>query len=232
MGFSLLIALYLLSTLLKLDATQLLLDNLGSSLVLVIVVLFQSDIRNALAQFGLFTLFRDNSFQRKNAVDIVLQSCVVLAKQRIGALIVFEQDVGLRNYSERGVRLNAHISEELIQSIFQPASPLHDGALIISNKGELLSGKCILPVSMSSQLDPDLGTRHRAAIGLTEETDAVVLIVSEERKEISLSFEGKLVRGENENIKSTLLKVLDVSIPEKIKRKNSKVKFYKRFGIN
>ena len=94
MGFSLLLALYVVALLLDLNATQLLLDNLGSSLVLVMVVLFQADIRNALAQFGLITLFRDTGLQRKNVVDSILQSCIIMARQRVGALIVFEQDVG------------------------------------------------------------------------------------------------------------------------------------------
>mgnify|MGYP000856847631 FL=1 len=214
MGFFLLLAIYVVSLLLNLNATQLLLDNLGNSLVLVMVVLFQADIRNALAQFGLITLFRDTGLQRKNVVDSILQSCIVLARQRIGALIVFEQEVGLRNYSERGVPINASVSEELVQSIFHPTSPLHDGAVVISRKGELLAARCILPVSMNSRLDPDLGTRHRAAIGLTEETDAVVLVVSEERKEISLSYQGQLVRGANENIRSTLLELLEGRVIE------------------
>ena len=218
MGFFLLLAIYVVSLLLNLNATQLLLDNLGNSLVLVMVVLFQADIRNALAQFGLITLFRDTGLQRKNVVDSILQSCIVLARQRIGALIVFEQEVGLRNYSERGVPINASVSEELVQSIFHPTSPLHDGAVVISRKGELLAARCILPVSMNSRLDPDLGTRHRAAIGLTEETDAVVLVVSEERKEISLSYQGQLVRGANENIRLTLLEVLEGRLPDTLKQ--------------
>ncbi len=218
MGFFLLLAIYVVSLLLNLNATQLLLDNLGNSLVLVMVVLFQADIRNALAQFGLITLFRDTGLQRKNVVDSILQSCIVLARQRIGALIVFEQEVGLRNYSERGVPINASVSEELVQSIFHPTSPLHDGAVVISRKGELLAARCILPVSMNSRLDPDLGTRHRAAIGLTEETDAVVLVVSEERKEISLSYQGQLVRGANENIRLTLLEVLAGRVPDTLKQ--------------
>ena len=219
MGFSLLLALYVVALLLDLNATQLLLDNLGSSLVLVMVVLFQADIRNALAQFGLITLFRDTGLQRKNVVDSVLQSCIIMARQRVGALIVFEQDVGLRNYSERGVQINATLSEELVQSIFHPTSPLHDGAVILNRKGELVAARCILPVSMNSRLDQDLGTRHRAAIGLTEETDAVVLVVSEERKEISLSYKGQLLRGANENIREALIQVLEGKVPEPLQKK-------------
>ena len=222
MGFVLLLALYLVSLVLNLEATQLLLDNLGQSLVLVLVVLFQTDIRNALAQIGVFTLFRENNQQKKDVVDNILQACQTMSQQRIGALIVLEQEVGLKNYSDRGTQLNATVSENLLLSIFHPTSPLHDGAVIINNKGDLTSAQCILPVSMNSRVSPDLGTRHRAAIGLTEETDAAVLVVSEERMEISLSYKGQLIRGANEDIRKTLLDVISGRIPETFQNKLKK----------
>jgi len=214
MGFVLLLALYLVSLILNLEATQLLLDNLGQSLVLVLVVLFQTDIRNALAQIGIFTLFRENNQQKKDVIDNVLQACHTMSQQRIGALIVLEQEVGLKNYSDRGMQLNATVSEPLLLSIFHPTSPLHDGAIIISNKGDLKAARCILPVSMNSRVSTALGTRHRAAIGLTEETDAAVLVVSEERMEISLSYRGQLIRGANEDIRKALLEVISGKIPK------------------
>jgi diadenylate cyclase len=222
MGFVLLLALYLVSLILNLEATQLLLDNLGQSLVLVLVVLFQTDIRNALAQIGVFTLFREGNQQKRDVVDSILQACLVMTEKRIGALIVFEQEVGLKNYSDRGTQLNATVSEPLLLSIFHPSSPLHDGAVIINTKGDLLAAHCILPVSMNSRLSSFLGTRHRAAIGLTEETDAAVLIVSEERKEISLSYRGQLIRGANEDIRKALLEVLSGNIPAAIQDKETK----------
>ena len=222
MGFMLLLALYLVSLILDLEATQLLLDNLGQSLVLVLVVLFQNDIRNALAQIGVFTLFRENNQQKRDVVDNIMQACLVMTQQRIGSLIVFEQEVGLKNYSDRGTLLNARVSEQLLLSIFHPSSPLHDGAVIINAKGDLLAAQCILPVSMNSRLSSTLGTRHRAAIGLTEETDAAVLIVSEERRKISLSYRGQLIRGENEDIRKALLEVLSGNIPASIQDKETK----------
>jgi len=228
MGFVFLLALYLVSLILNLEATQLLLDNLGQSLVLVLVVLFQTDIRNALAQIGIFTLFRDNSQQKKDIVDSILQACLVMSQQRIGALIVLEQEVGLKNYSDRGTQVNANVSEPLLLSIFHPTSPLHDGAVIINSKGDLLAAQCILPVSMNSRLSSFLGTRHRAAIGLTEETDAAVLIVSEERKEISLSYKGQLIRGANEDIRKALLDVLSGNIPVTLQEKENKKKDRKK----
>ena len=222
MGFVLLLGLYLVSLILNLEATQLLLDNLGQSLVLVLVVLFQTDIRNALAQIGIFTLFRENNQQKKDVIDNILQACQTMSQQRIGALIVLEQEVGLKNYSDRGTQLNANVSETLLLSIFHPTSPLHDGAVIISNKGDLTAAQCILPVSMNSGVSADLGTRHRAAIGLTEETDAAVLVVSEERMEISLSYKGQLIRGANEDIRKALLEVISGRIPKTFQNKEIK----------
>ena len=222
MGFVLLLALYLVSLILNLEATQLLLDNLGQSLVLVLVVLFQTDIRNGLAQIGVFTLFRENSQKKRDLVESILHACLQISQQRIGALIVLEQEVGLKNFSDRGTQLNSTVSEQLLLSIFQPTSPLHDGAVIISSKGDLLAAQCILPVSMNSRLSPSLGTRHRAAIGLTEETDAAVLIVSEERSEISLSYRGQLIRGANEDIRKALLDILAGNIPDAIREKETK----------
>lgn len=231
MGFVLLLGLYLVSLILNLEATQLLLDNLGQSLVLVLVVLFQTDIRNALAQIGIFTLFRENNQQKKDVVDGILQACLAMSQQRIGALIVLEQEVGLKNYSDRGTQVNAKVSEPLLLSIFHPTSPLHDGAVIINNKGNLTAAQCILPVSMNSRLSKSLGTRHRAAIGLTEETDAAVIVVSEERMEISLSYKGQLIKGANEDIRKALLEVISGKIPKtfrdkkikgSLKQKNSK----------
>jgi diadenylate cyclase len=155
-------------------------------------------------------------------VDSILQACLVMSQKSIGALIVLEQEVGLKNYSDRGTQINAAVSESLLLSLFHPTSPLHDGAVVISNKGDLLAAQCILPVSMNSRLSSSLGTRHRAAIGLTEETDAAVLIVSEERNEISLSYRGQLIRGKNEDIRKALLEVLAGKIPETIQEKEIK----------
>jgi diadenylate cyclase len=221
-GFVALLGLYLVSLMMNLEATQLLLDNLGQSLVLVLVVLFQADIRNALAQIGVFTLFREGLHKKRDVVDSILQACLVMSQKSIGALIVLEQEVGLKNYSDRGTQINAAVSESLLLSLFHPTSPLHDGAVVISNKGDLLAAQCILPVSMNSRLSSSLGTRHRAAIGLTEETDAAVLIVSEERNEISLSYRGQLIRGKNEDIRKALLEVLAGKIPETIQEKEIK----------
>jgi len=208
MGMIILLMLYLVARFLQLDATGLLMDNLANSLVLVLVVLFQADIRNALAQFGLITLFRDNRAQQQDVAERVLAACRTMARRKIGALVVFEKEVGLRNFTDRGTPINGLVSESLLLSIFHPTSPLHDGAVILGRKGDLVAAKCILPVSMNQNLSTMLGTRHRAALGLTEETDAVVLIVSEERKEISLGFQGQLMRESEVDLKQMLFSLL------------------------
>ena len=209
-GVLLLLGLYLLSSFLALDALSLLLDNVASSIVLVVLILFQADIRNALTQFGLYAFFRDGSQKLKSdIVDEAIQACIAMSRKRIGALIVFEREVGLRNFVEKGTEINAIPSQDLLLSIFHPTSPLHDGAVVISKQGRLLAARCVLPISMNSKLSPILGTRHRAAVGLSEETDALILVVSEERSEVSLCYRGTLIREDEKNIKELLLDLLE-----------------------
>jgi diadenylate cyclase len=208
MGMFTLIGLYVLSRLFQLDATGLLMDNLANSLVLVLIILFQGDIRNALAQFGLIALFRDQSTQQRDVAEQVLSACRKMAKRKIGALVVFEQEVGLRNFTDRGTVINGSVSESLLLCIFHPTSPLHDGAVVLNTKGDLVAAKCILPVSNNHNLPAMLGTRHRAAIGLSEETDAIVLVVSEERRELSLSYKGQLLRDTEAKVEQALLMLL------------------------
>ena len=127
-------------------------------------------------------------------VDEVVRACFSLANKKIGALIVLEKDAKLGEYVEQGVLLDAVVSKALIATIFNPKSPLHDGAVMIQ-KGRLSYASCFLPLSMDSDLDSDLGTRHRAAIGLSEETDAIILCVSEEKGWVSVVLNGKMIRN-------------------------------------
>ena len=195
-GFFLGFLLYFVSLHLELSATQLLLDNLANSLTLALVILFQSELRDGLARFGLlpFLIGKPQRQQTEN-LEIVIQSSVYLAEKKIGALIVFEKEIGLRNFIEKGQRLDAKISKNLLISIFQTQSPLHDGAIIIDSRGRIASAGCVLPLSIS-ELSPEFGTRHRAALGLSESTDAVVLVVSEERGELSICYQGNIYSQE------------------------------------
>jgi diadenylate cyclase len=118
----------------------------------------------------------------------------MLAKDRVGAIIVLEREIGLRNYVESGIPIDAEVSYDLLTTIFQPSTPMHDGAVILQ-EDRVAAAACFLPLTVNPKLDRDLGTRHRAAIGLTEECDAVAIVVSEERGEISLSLNGRIARG-------------------------------------
>jgi len=124
----------------------------------------------------------------------LVKTSISLSNKKIGALIVIEREAKINDQIEDGIEINAHVSKELLTSIFMPSSPLHDGAVLIQ-KGRLGMANCVLPLTMKTDLDQDLGTRHRAAIGITEETDAMVIVISEERGWISVAHEGKLIRG-------------------------------------
>jgi len=192
-GMTVLLATYGLAIFLGLEAIGWVMENLFNSVVVILVVLFQADIRNALAQVGISTMFRELSQSAQaGLIEEIVESASQMAKRRIGASIVLERDTGLRNYIERGKLINAEPTVDLLSSIFHTTSPLHDGAVIIDREGKLAAARCILPLSMNPVSSSMIGTRHRSAIGLTEETDAVVVIVSEERGVISLAYRGKL----------------------------------------
>jgi uncharacterized protein (TIGR00159 family) len=183
---------YVASQMLGLFTLNWVLDNFLASIILVVVVIFQSDIRRALTQFGTAPLFGGaDRMERRQVLEEITNAVVALASQRIGALIVFEREVGLNEYIEVGTPLDARVSREILESIFLPRSPIHDGAVVIQ-KGRIAAGRCFLPLSTDSNLRKDIGTRHRAAVGLTEETDAAVIVVSEEQGKISLVVNGKI----------------------------------------
>jgi diadenylate cyclase len=173
-----------------------LIRNLLAYAVFAAIVLFQADIRRALSHLGRAPFFRylGRSERATETMEEVITAAGMLAKARVGAIIVFEREIGLRNYVESGIPIDARVSYDLMTTIFQPSTPLHDGAVIISEE-RMAAAACFLPLSVSLQLDKDLGTRHRAAIGLTEETDALAVVISEERGEISLARQGRLSRG-------------------------------------
>jgi diadenylate cyclase len=173
-----------------------LIRNMFAYVVFAAIVIFQSDIRRALAHFGRAPFFR--YFSRVDDVSETLEEMTVaasmLADKRTGAIIVLERAIGLRNYSESGIPLEAIVTHDVLVSIFQIASPLHDGAVIIQ-ENRIAAAACFLPLTVNPQLSRELGTRHRAAIGVTEETDAIAVVVSEETGKISLAIDGQIERG-------------------------------------
>lgn len=184
------------------------LDNFLSSVLLIIVVIFQHDIRRALTQVGTGPFFGAEHRMHGQDLEELVRAVVALASKRIGALIVFEREVGLNEYVEGGTRLDARISKELIGSVFLTSSPIHDGAVVV-RRGRVAAAGCFLPLTTNPHVSKTLGTRHRAAIGLTEETDAVVIVVSEEEGSISLVSEGRITRDlDAGTLRSTLQKLL------------------------
>ncbi len=168
-----------------------LLDNFLGPAVLIVVILFQNDIRRALARMGRGISPRFSEREESRVVEEVVRACAELARRRIGGLIVFERETGLEDLIEGGAAVDASVSKDLLVSLFLPTSPLHDGAVVISH-GRIGHAGCILPLTLRSDLPEGVGTRHRAAVGMTEESDAVAIVVSEESATISVAMGGDL----------------------------------------
>ncbi len=204
-----LIGLFFVSRWLELETVNWVIRNLAGYVVFAIIVLFQSDIRRALAHFGRAPFFR--YFERAQSTDETIEELIVagtnLASKRIGAIMVLERQIGLRNYIEGGIPLDGLVTYDLLASIFQPGSPLHDGAVIIQGD-RVAAAACFLPLSVNPRLSRELGTRHRAALGLTEENDAIAIVVSEETGSISLVKDGDIQRGVSPDALRTELKML------------------------
>jgi diadenylate cyclase len=184
---------FVASQILGLFTLNWLLNNFLGSLFVILVVIFQADIRRALTRVGAQSFFGPRS-EAASAAEELATAAAWLAARRIGALIVIEQEDGLNEFVESGRLLFSKVSPELIESIFMRGSPLHDGAVIIKGD-QALAAACLLPLSSNPNVSLALGTRHRAAIGMTEDSDAIVLVVSEEDGTISIARNGTLERG-------------------------------------
>jgi diadenylate cyclase len=191
-----LLGLFFLSEWLQLETVNWAIRNLAAYVVFAVIVLFQSDIRRALAHFGRAPFFRyfERATQANETLEELVTAATTLSARRIGAIIVIERQIGLRNYIEGGIPLDATVTYDLMAAIFQPGSPLHDGAAIVQGD-RVAAAACFLPLSVNPRVSRSLGTRHRAAIGLTEENDAVAIVVSEETGIISLAIGGDLEPG-------------------------------------
>lgn len=184
LGLLILVLVWLLSQQLELAATGFILDNFLSGIVLIVIVIFQADIRRALTRVGR-GIFTAAPRQEAHAIEEVVRACQALAQRRVGALVVVEKDVGLDEYMDLGTRLDAELTRDLLVALFLPYSPLHDGAVVI-REGRIASAGCILPLALRANLPSTVGTRHRAALGVADETDAIAIVVSEETGKISL----------------------------------------------
>lgn len=192
----LLISLALLSRVVQLRAFSWLIEQLLPAFLVAFPVLFQPELRRAFERLGRGRLLRlsqvDNE-QCARAIDAIVTASVYMAARNIGALIVFERQTGLKEYAETGVALDAQVTPELLTTLFDHHTILHDGAVII-HKGRLVAAACVLPLTAAFLTDRELGLRHRAALGVTEDTDAVAVVVSEERGAISLTHNGRIIR--------------------------------------
>jgi diadenylate cyclase len=203
---------YIMSMRLGLYTLHEMLSRFFSYLFIIIVILFQDDIRKALANVGRTPFMGKTTLQEENVslVEEIVKTCVALTRKKIGALIVFERETGLKDFIEVGIKIDSKINAELLVSIFIPASPIHDGAVIVS-EGKMIAAGCFLPLTRNPNVDKSLGTRHRAAIGITEETDSVVIVVSEEHREISMAIDGDLVKGlDGPALRSKLYEILGI----------------------
>jgi diadenylate cyclase len=197
-GIALLVALFYISRGAQLETLNWLIRNVVGYVVFAAIVLMQADIRRALVHIGrapLFRVFRhlDRPMSDDDTVQELVVAATTLAARRTGALIVIERSIGLRNYIESGIPLDAQLTYDLLVSIFQPTSPLHDGAVILQGE-RVAAAACFLPLTVSARFGRELGSRHRAAIGVTEENDAIAIVVSEETGVISLAMNGQIDR--------------------------------------
>jgi diadenylate cyclase len=215
-GLFVIIVFSIIGELLNMRALTWIMSSLKTVWVLAFVIIFQPELRRLLIHIGQSRLIRtfvkvgDLKF-----IDDIVAAVLELAKKNFGALIVIKRDMGLKSIVESGISLQAKISKQLISSVFNPRSPMHDGALVIEND-LIVASKCLLPLSQSQEIDPALGTRHRAALGISEQSDAFVIVVSEETGMISYAENGKLTRGITEQILKE--KMNEIYSPKSIER--------------
>jgi diadenylate cyclase len=202
-----LLTLALLTTILHLRVLQWMLGSASVFIVVGAMVIFQPEIRRMLAELGNLPLFASASEQRE-AIEVVIQTCERLTEVRIGALIAIEQSIQLQEAVESSVKVDCDATPEMLETIFFPNNAIHDGGVIL--KGDRIAyAACIFPLTQRSDLNKSLGTRHRAAIGLSEETDAAIVVVSEETGMISYAYKGQLTRGvTSEELRAFLISVV------------------------
>ena len=214
---------FYLSSILELFTAHWLFSYFFDYLILIIIVLFQDDLRRALTHVGKNPFFSAASAEEeREMIDDIARAATRLAKERIGALIVIERETGLKNFIDTGSCLESRVKAELLYAIFIPTSPIHDGAVIVTG-GRIAAAGCFLPLSKDPNIDKKYGTRHRAALGITEDSDAIVVLVSEEAGEAHLVKNGKItINLTEQEIRQSLFALLDLSrnhprVPKRMK---------------
>ena len=212
-GFLIILALLALSEVLDLVILNFILENFLTYGMILIIIVFQPELRSALEKLGrknITNIFDfDDKIRDKQVISEIVKAVEIMSLKKIGAIIVIEQSTKINDIIREGVDLSAKVSSELIQTIFNPRTPLHDGAVIIENN-QIKAAKCVLPLASENMVPRNVGTRHRAAIGMSEVSDALVIVVSEETGTISYVEDGKIRRDLNgEKLTSILLRSLD-----------------------
>lgn len=227
-GIVLLVFIWALSTWLNLYTLKWLMNQIFTLGIVTVLIIFHPELRRALEQLGRGKLFTRSSLEEEDVshqINEVIKSVNYLALRKIGALIVFERNTGLNDYIESGIKMNSKLSSELLSNVFIPNTPLHDGAVIIRG-GQIMAAGCYLPLSENPFISKELGTRHRAAIGITEVCDAISVVVSEETGQVTLALNGQIVRDIKEE---SLISKLFEELRPQFKAKGTEWKaFWKR----
>lgn len=228
-GIFVVVVTWALSIWFKLGTLKWMMDQMFTLGLLALIIIFQPELRRALEQLGRGRLFSrssgDEDQEVTQRISHILKACNHMSKRKIGALLVFERDTGLNEYIESGIQIGSYISSELLINMFIPNTPLHDGAVII-RKNQIMAAGCYLPLSENPFISKELGTRHRAAIGMSEVSDAICVVVSEETGQVSLVLNGQIVRDIKEE---SLVSKLYEELRPKMKSKE-KLPFWKRKG--
>ncbi|MGN6033145.1 MAG: diadenylate cyclase CdaA [Thermomicrobiales bacterium] len=236
---TLIVLLLLLGNILNLTTLQWLLSAISPALIVAVPVIFQPELRRAFEQLGHTSAWIRNPFQTQDepeadkAIDEIVRAAVQLSRLRYGALMVIERETGLQDYVSKGVMLNADISRQLLINIFFPNSPLHDAAVIIQGD-RILAASVVLPLTDNISASSQLGTRHRAAIGITEESDALAVVVSEETGQMSVAHSGRLIRNLDQDrlrrVLRTLMKLEGrTDVPKAGNSREKRVSFFPSF---
>jgi len=193
-GMLLVVGLFVVSNIFPLTTVNWMMNKFYSSFIIILIIIFQDDIRHVLSSMGRRNIFVGQDWSTSvHIIDEISRAASALAAKRIGALIVIERGIILTRYVDIGIPLDSKISKEILMAIFHPSSPIHDGAVILQ-RGRIAASGCFLPLTRDEHVDPNLGTRHRAAIGISEETDALVVVVSEEGASVAIVENGKIIR--------------------------------------
>jgi len=193
-GLIILIIIFTITQAVRLEIMNWILTKIFTISVIAFLIIFQPELRRGLARIGQFGMF----YREKETLDEIAKAAIMLSKKKIGALIAIEREIGLKTYIESGIPIDSHVTSELINTLFTPNTPLHDGGVVVQGSRIIAAG-CLFPLTQVPNIPKALGTRHRAAMGLTEETDAIVVVVSEETGSISISTGGRLTKNIDDN---------------------------------